>query len=134
MAISLVSFVLALQLAGGQSVQRVFKCTDAGVVAYQSTPCQGAPAASWEVAAMAHDPAVDRNLEQLRVELRDQWNASMRTSKTAGNRQGSTTRPAAADACQRARAGRDAAFRKAGLRRSFALSSRWDNAVHDACR
>lgn len=85
MAISLVSFVLALQLASGLSVQRVFKCTDAGVVAYQSTPCQGAPAASWEVAAMAHDPAVDRNLEQLRVELREQWNASMRTSKTAGN-------------------------------------------------
>ncbi len=134
MAIGLVSFVLALQLAGGQPVQRVFKCTDAGVVAYQSTPCQGAPAASWEVAAMAHDPAVDRNLEQLRVELRDQWNASRKTSRAAGSRQGRTTRPAAADACQRARTGRDAAFRKAGLRRSFALSSRWDNAVHDACR
>lgn len=132
MAIAVVSLVLGLQLAGGQQTQ-VFKCTDAGTTAYQSVPCPGATQAIRKVATKPHDPRVDQGLELLRAQLRDQWGASRKRSAGTKTRR-ATARPAAPDACQRARAGRDTAFKKAGLARSFELSSRWDNAVHEACR
>lgn len=134
MDIWLMSLVLVLELGGGQVGQRVFKCVDAGGTAYQSIPCAGEQAASWEVAAERTDPEVERKLEQLRVELRNQRSAGAPITQSARRNRGRGAKAAAPSPCERARSGRDAAYIKAGHKRSFQLSSRWDNAVHDACR
>lgn len=134
MDIWLMSLVLAAQLAGGPSVQRVFKCMDAGNTLYQSTPCTGRQVASWEVRTESVDPEVERKLEQLRAELGARRAVDAATSRSARGPRSREEKRASASACERARAGREAAFRKAGHKRGFELSSRWDNAVHDACR
>jgi hypothetical protein len=134
MDIWLMSLVLALEIGSGHAAQRVFKCVDAGRTAYQYTPCMGEPAASWEIAGVRTDPEVERKLEQLRVELRSQRRLEGTTSQSSGRPRGRGPKAAAPNPCERARSGREAAYIKAGLKRSFQLSSRWDNAVHDACR
>jgi hypothetical protein len=135
MHIWMMSSILALQLAAGQPVHRVFKCMEAGITSYQSAPCTGRQVSSWEVASERADPDIERRLEQLRTELRSRKNAgqpALRGGSRSGLRSGRGV--ASPNPCERARSGREAAFKKAGHRRSFQLSSRWDNAVHDACR
>ncbi len=132
MPIWMMSSILALQLAGGQSALHVFKCMDAGITAYQSTPCTSRQVTSWEVVSERVDPEIERKLEQLRVELRSRNSVAVaRGGSRSRLRRQSVPSPSA---CERARSGREAAFKKAGHKRSFHLSSRWDNAVHDACR
>ncbi|SBV35894.1 putative secreted protein [uncultured Stenotrophomonas sp.] len=119
--------VLLLAMVSPVSAQQVFKCVDGGAVMYQSMPCEGVTERSWEIAAEPAAPPVV---------------AATRTRDAvvdgAGDRRTRRREPGGArrlplDACERAKAGRDAAYRKAGLKRGFKLSSHWDNRVHDAC-
>jgi hypothetical protein len=119
--------VLLLAMVSPVSVQQVFKCVDDGAVAYQSVPCTGVTEKSWEVAA---EPAASQVVTATRTHGA--------VADGAGNRRTRRREPASArrpplDACGKAKAGRDAAYRKAGLKRGFKLSSHWDNRVHDAC-
>ena len=120
-----------LLLAGVQAAatQQVFKCIEQGQAVYQSMPCTGVVEKSWqiapEVAAPASPPARAAPVpNKARPAVARAHN---------GSRQRSRQR-APVDACARARQGREAAYRKAGLKRDFALSSTWDNRVHEACR
>ncbi|WP_449467062.1 hypothetical protein [Stenotrophomonas humi] len=106
--------------------QQVFKCSDGGHVSYQSSPCVGATLRSWDATPEAVDPAVQARIESLRRELRPERRTS---GRTRSNRPGRSP----ATACEQARKGRADAYAKAGLKRDFALSSHWDNRVHDAC-
>lgn len=120
-----VGFLLLLVAASAPHVVplQVFKCLDGGQVAYQSQQCAGPPVKVWTVQRLpqtAGPPAVPRPATR----------AAPRSRRTAPARR--NARPAE-DACASARKGRDAAFRKAGLKRGFALSSHWDNRVHEAC-
>ena len=110
------------------ATQQVFKCVEDGQASYQSSPCVGAPAKTWNVTAAAQ--GVMRRRAETPVAVRSDRRPTR--SSGAGGRRGNTHVPL--DACTRAQQGREAAYRKAGLKRGFALSSLWDNRVHDSCR
>ncbi|WP_269791630.1 hypothetical protein [Stenotrophomonas sp. Iso1] len=107
--------------------QPVFKCSEAGTVSYQSLPCEGATLRSWDATPDAVAPSMQTRIASLRREARPERRASGRY------RSGRSRKAPAATACERARKGRAEAYAKAGLKRDFALSSHWDNRVHDAC-
>ena len=129
MPLSRCAGMLLLAAAPLAPLSQVFKCVDGGAVSYQSAPCAGVTAKIWtiEPAVAAPAPLRQRVAPSPRVrpaatESRTRWQGRTATRNTG------------ADACSRAKAGREAAYRKAGLKRDFRLSSLWDNRVHDACR
>jgi len=119
--------VLLLAMVAPVSAQQVFKCVDDGAVAYQSMPCMGVTEKSWEVAT---EPAASPVVAATRThDVAVNGSGNRRTRR----REPASVRRPPPDACEKAKAGRDAAYRKAGLKRGFKLSSHWDNRVHDAC-
>lgn len=124
--------VLSYLLGGssGEAAPLVYKCHAAEGHSYQSLPCDGLELKRWSAAAIPVDEAARKRLEAIQVQLqRDKVVAK------PGARRG---RPRGASgpkitACENARQGRDRAYAKAGLKRSFAMSSFWDNKVHQAC-
>ena len=128
-----VSFVL-LMVALPLSAQQVFKCVDGHGVAYQSMPCSGTTEKTWDVPAANEAPARASVTTEVRGGVRGDGKVPRRDRRArmqAGPRALARELP---DACRRARAGREAAYRKAGLKRGFKLSSDWDNRVWEACR
>ncbi len=126
------AFVVTLVLwtaMPGASAQHVFKCeTEAGPV-YQSAACEGRALARWDAVPEAIDPQVAQRVAALREAL----DSTHRRAPRSRNRSSRAARPALS-ACQRERQGRAKAYAAAGLKRDFAMSSYWDNRVHDACR
>lgn len=121
---------LFLLLAAGVPAppeMQVFKCMEQGRTSYQSMPCNGATMRVWRVLPQASiEPSATAGARKpVRVGRR------VGNSGVGSGRNGGRTR---IDACTKAKDGRDAAYRRAGLKRGFALSSYWDNRVHDACR
>ncbi len=108
--------------------QQVFKCSVDSGVSYQSLPCDGATLRSWDATPRAIDSATQARIESSRSTSppKRQSRGRYRSSRSA--------RTVTVTPCERAKRGRADAYTKAGLHRDFALSSRWDNRVHDACR
>lgn len=125
-----IGYLLLLWMAGMQPVvqAQVFKCTDGGEVSYQSEPCRGPPAKAWAI------PSPGRPVVGAHVSGRQAERVEPRARRIGSPAPGRRIAQSRGDACAKAREGRDAAYRKAGLKRGFALSSYWDNRVHDACR
>lgn len=119
-----------LLTAGAQSAPglQVFKCVEEGRVSYQSIPCDGAlEEKRWSPppqVPISPDTATGRG-KPVPARRKEHHPGTVSVRRHARS---------PIDACTRAREGRDAAYRKVGLKRGFALSSHWDNRVHDACR
>lgn len=123
----IITCLLSCSLAVTAQAQQVFKCHDGGAVSYQSLPCDGATLRSWEATPDVVDSAAQARIEALRRELRSERRTGGRSRSSRSGKASTAT------ACERARKGRTDAYAKAGLKRDFALSSHWDNRVHDAC-
>ncbi|MFA1721315.1 DUF4124 domain-containing protein [Xanthomonas campestris] len=122
--------VLALAIVVPAQAQQVHKCRERGQVVYQSAPCaSGQAEKAWD-ATPVPEPS---NAEKWRLYRIDrQLKARNRSSGYSG---GATVPDTAnGSVCQRAKAGRAAAYEVAGVHRDFALSSYWDNIVQDACK
>ncbi|WP_305805200.1 DUF4124 domain-containing protein [Stenotrophomonas sp. YIM B06876] len=130
-----VRLIIALMaLAATANAQQVHKCVEGGNAIYQSAPCSsGAPVKSWDAHAAA-DRSVDEvhRLERIRRDLavRNPPHDRRRNYRVPGR----TTRTVAPTQCEATRAQRAAAYEKAGMKRSFQLSSYWDNRVQQACK
>ncbi|WP_293706337.1 MULTISPECIES: hypothetical protein [unclassified Stenotrophomonas] len=111
--------------------QHVFKCAGPAGPVYQSAACEGPELARWDAVPQADDPLLERRLLQIQAELERSYRRQARTVGKARRRSGprQTLSP-----CERERQGRAKAYAAAGLKRSFALSSYWDNRVHQVCR
>ncbi len=106
---------------------QVFKCVEEGRTSYQSMPCDGPPAKTWNVFPQATvEPGMNAGPRRVARSAGRSGLSGVRLRQRNG-------RPRV-DACAKAREGREAAYRQAGLKRGFALSSHWDNRVHEACR
>lgn len=130
---SLACMVLGCLLGstGGETGALVYKCQTAGGHSYQSSPCEGLELKRWSIVDTPSGEDARKRLEAIQLELqRDRLSA--KPSVRPGRRRAAPAPKA--NACQNARVGRDRAYAKAGLKRSFALSSFWDNKVHQACR
>ncbi|MBB4124862.1 hypothetical protein GGR77_000133 [Xanthomonas translucens] len=111
--------------------QQVYKCISGKQVSYQSAPCAtGQAAKAWDATPQPIDPYQERRLQAISDELRAS-NAPAPVYRTTGASVGLARD---ANACESARAGREAAYKAVGVRRSFELSSYWDNRVQQACK
>lgn len=130
-AVSLALFTLP---AGAQ---QVYKCVDGkGSASYQSTPC--APThktvKAWDATP---EPVAPYRPPAQPAAQRSQ---SRRTSTVSGRGRGpsgssiSVENAGNAKACQAAKAKRDATLQKVGLKRTYDLLQRLDEAVRNACK
>ena len=108
--------------------QQVYKCVSGNDVVYQSQPC--APSQrmirQWEATPHAPPPGVRLAATPATPRPKAVRRFSTRTARP---------RPDPADArCNAARAGREAKLKAVGLKRTFDLLRRLDDAVHDACK
>ncbi|KFA34538.1 hypothetical protein KWI_0116460 [Xanthomonas vasicola pv. vasculorum NCPPB 206] len=125
------AIVLALATAVPVQAQQVHKCRERGQVVYQSAPCtSGHSEKAWAATPVPEQS----NAEKWRLYRIDRQLKARNTS-SGGDAGGATvTDSANGSTCQSAKASRAAAYEAAGLHRDFALSSYWDNVVHNACR
>ncbi|MGQ5299453.1 DUF4124 domain-containing protein [Xanthomonas arboricola] len=123
--------VLAMAIVMPAQAQHVHKCRERGQVVYQSTPCaSGQAEKAWD----ARPVPEQSNAEKWRLYRIDRQ-LKARNAGSGGYAGGTTVSDKANDsACQRAKAGRAAAYEVAGVHRDFALSSYWDNVVQNACK
>lgn len=110
----------------------VYRCADGEQVSYQSLPCdEGRTAKLWDALALPTQPS------QAAVKARQIQPPSRPRHAAPLRRAGRTAKHAGAplqSPCDQAKAQRAAAYEQAGLKRSFQLSSQWDNRVQRACR
>lgn len=116
---------------GGEAEPWVYKCQAGADHSYQSLPCDGLELKRWSAAAVPVDEAARKRLEAIQLQLQRDKLVVMPSTRPRRQRQAAAPKPSA---CEKARQGRDQAYAKAGLRRNFAMSSFWDNKVHQACR
>ena len=133
LAVALMAVISATQV----QAQQVYKCVEGGRTEYRSMPCEnGPPVRTWDVEVAPRSADIIANEQRIDAMRREV------AARQAQPRQGS--RPAATmihfsqhrgpERCARAKAQRDAAYRNAGHRRSFALSRQMDDLVYDACK
>lgn len=132
---SLACMVLGCLLGstGGETGALVYKCQTAGGHSYQSSPCEGLELKRWSTVDAPTDETVRKRLAAIELQLQLQRDRLSTKSGVRPGRRRAAPAPKA-NACENARRGRDRAYAKAGLKRDFALSSFWDNKVHQACR
>ncbi len=135
------AWLVLLPAAGIAQAQEIHRCVDrGGRVSLQGAPC----APNQRLTHTTHVAAAERRPD---IEAR---NAQVAAEMDRRNRrQGAVTRPSSASHgrratpsesqrrsadCSAAKARRDALLRQAGLRRTFDLLRRLDDAVHRACR
>ena len=131
-----------LALSGSAGAQQVYKCVERGKPdSYQSHPCANGPAVkAWEAVPDQDNPYLRARLAQMEREV-----AARRAAQRpyvasvggggGGRATGATIRTTGSSyACESAKRQRDVVYNAAGTRRSFALSSAYDNAVHNACK
>ncbi|MEA9838964.1 DUF4124 domain-containing protein [Xanthomonas campestris] len=111
--------------------QYVYKCRQRGQVVYQSEPCVAiSPEKVWDATPVPEQS----NAEKWRLYRIDRQ-LKARNSSSGGYAGGASVSDSAnGSTCQSARASRSAAYEAAGVHRDFALSSYWDNVVHNACK
>lgn len=123
--------LLALAIVVPAQAQQVHKCRERGQVVYQSAPCaSGQAEKAWDATPVPEQS----NAEKWRLYRIDRQLKS-RNASSGGYAGGATVSDSAnGSACQTAKASRAAAYEAAGVHRDFALSSYWDNVVHNACK
>lgn len=128
-----IAVVALLVCSGSVSAQQVHKCVSGKQVSYQSDPCPGQVAKSWDATPERVDPYLEQRLESMRQTQRERAASPVR--RTSARPSGVSIGVANDQSrCDQARAGRARAYEAAGVNRSFEMSRYWDNLVHDACR
>ncbi|PPU06819.1 DUF4124 domain-containing protein [Xanthomonas arboricola pv. corylina] len=125
------AILLALAISVPVQAQQVHKCRERGQVVYQSAPCtSGQAEKAWDATPVPEQS----NAEKWRLYRIDRQ-LKARNASSGGYAGGATVADSAnGSACQSAKAGRAAAYEAAGVHRDFAMSSYWDNMVHNACK
>lgn len=130
------TILLALLCAGSASAQQVHKCIDGGRAIYQSAPCEkGEPVKSWDAAPDRPNPYRQARIDQARRELEQRnYAQSYQQPRNAGVQGAAITVHQDPNRCQAAKARRAAAYKAAGLHRTFELSRQMDDMVYSACK
>ena len=134
-------FTLAtLSFAFSAHAQQVHKCVDGrGSVAYQSQPCAAAQttARTWEAQP---DPVSDRPAVPVAEPRRSMQNAYPKTKSRRSKAVGASGASIPVEnsgnsrACEAAKATRVRTLERVGLKRTFELLRRLDDAVNRACK
>ncbi|MEO6103072.1 MAG: DUF4124 domain-containing protein [Pseudoxanthomonas sp.] len=135
-------FMFMLLLAPTGNAQQIYKCVNGGNVSYQSAVCDAnwKIARQWEAVPEAESSATD--LRQRQLEDRRQRAGSAQLSRAAGtgrarstsHRRDSPGRKPGTSPCDASKARREAKLKSVGLKRTFDLLRRLDDAVNEACK
>lgn len=112
--------------------QQVYKCTDGEQVSYQSQPCDGAQRTlrQWD-ATPEPVPTGAQATQTAKARAAPARKSSSRRSTSSHTR----SRPDPAESrCRAAKSKREAKLRAVGLKRTFDLLRKLDDAVYEACR
>ncbi|ASK96787.1 DUF4124 domain-containing protein [Xanthomonas campestris pv. merremiae] len=125
------AILLALAIAAPCYAQQVHKCRERGQVVYQSAPCtSGQAEKAWDAAPVPEQSNAEQwRLYRIRKQLDSRYAADRAASSAAY-----VSSSQSSNACESARAQRKQVYDAAGLRRSYEVSSYWDNAVQAACK
>lgn len=127
-------FCIFFVIAPLANAQQVYKCAKGRDVSYQSAPCDGTQTLvkRWE-AAPAPEPAAIESGHRQPQRRRSEGNS--RSSRPGGSRARTTSSiDAAGSRCRAAKARREAKLISVGLKRTFDLLRKLDDAVHEACK
>ena len=128
--------------ASSASAQQVYKCVRGGEVSYQSAVCDATQkvARQWDATP---EPAPTAN-ELRQRQLKDQIDQSSSAwlsraagtdrARSAGNRAAPASRKPRISRCDAAKTGREARLKSVGLKRTFDLLRKLDDAVNEACK
>lgn len=128
--------------ASTANAQQVYKCVNGSEVSYQSAACHG----TWKVARQWDaTPEPEPTADQIRQhQLESQRNRTefKQPSRTAGtdrtrsasHQRSAGRRKSSLSGCDAARARRDAKLKSVGLKRTFDLLRKLDDAVNEACK
>ncbi|HET6784346.1 MAG TPA: hypothetical protein VFH12_10965 [Pseudoxanthomonas sp.] len=123
-----ISFIIA-----PANAQQVYKCVKGKDVSYQSAPCDGTQTLlkRWEAAPEPEPPAIESGHRQPQ---RRRSEGNSRPSRSSGSRTRTTSSIDAGNRCRAAKARREAKLASVGLKRTFDLLRKLDDAVHEACK
>ncbi|WP_163838833.1 DUF4124 domain-containing protein [Pseudoxanthomonas sacheonensis] len=128
--------LLILLIAPPGNAQQVYKCAKGRDVSYQSAPCDRTQnlVKQWE-AAPEPEPSADAPRHR-QVERRQDGTDSSRRRRTRSWSRAGAASPisAAANRCEAAKARREARLAAVGLKRTFDLLRKLDDAVYEACK
>ena len=112
------------------NAQQVYKCAKGRDVSYQSAPCDGTQTLvkRWEAAPEPEPPAIESSPRQPQ---RKRPERDSRPPRLGGSRTGTVS---ADNRCRAAKARREAKLVSVGLKRTFDLLRKLDDAVHEACK
>lgn len=110
----------------------VYRCGDGEQVSYQSLPCDKGQTAKLWASRVLPAPSSQEAVKarQIKPPSRQRHTAPLRRAGGMAKHAGASVQ----NPCEQAKAQRAAAYEQAGLKRSFQLSSQWDNRVQRACR
>jgi hypothetical protein len=127
-------FSILLLVAPPGKAQQVYKCAKSGDVSYQSAPCDGSQRLLKQWQAAPEPPTGDPRHGRAKPG-RDDAGAKPRARRRSESRAGTRSQTSAAgNRCGAAKAHREAKLASIGLKRSFDLLRKLDDAVHEACR
>ena len=129
-------FSILLLFAPPGKGQQVYKCAEGREVSYQSAPCDGSQrlVKQWEAAPEPDPPAAELRHRQAKPG-RDDTDSKPRNRTRSESRAGAISPiSAAGNRCKAAKARREAKLVSVGLKRTFDLLRKLDDAVHEACR
>lgn len=118
------------------NAQQVYKCAKGRDVSYQSAPCDGTQILlkQWEAAPEPEPPASESGHRQPQRQ-RKRSEGTYRPSRSGGGGTRATSSiDAAGSRCRAAKARREAKLSAVGLKRTFDLLRKLDDAVHEACK
>lgn len=128
--------LLAAMAVGPASAQQVHKCVEGGKTSYQSAPCaNSAPQKTWDATPQYETYENQLRLERMRQDMRQRDQQQSYQATSGGGVRGVVfSQYKEPDRCQVAKDRREAAYRAAGINRSFELSRRMDDQVYAACK
>lgn len=129
-------------IASNASAQQVYKCVRGSEVSYQSAACDGTQkvARQWDATPEPEPTADELRQRQLKNQI-DQaestWlsrAAGTDRMRSASNQRNAGSRKSSMSRCDAAKARREAKLKSVGLKRTFDLLQKLDDAVNDACK
>lgn len=125
---------LMLLIAPPGNAQHVYKCARNGDVSYQSAPCDETQSLvkQWEAAPEPQPPVLEISHRQPKRRHSGANSRAPRSDNHAARTISSIS--AAGNRCKAAKAHREAKLTSVGLKRTFDLLRKLDDAVHEACK
>lgn len=136
--------VLFMILVAPAKAQQVYKCVKGKDVSYQSAPCDATQTVARQWDATPESGPSDEHLRQRERQLPGQRERveSARPSRVAGtqrirsanNQRNPNSGKHSMSRCDTAKSRREAKLKAVGLKRTFDLLRKLDDAVNDACK